>query len=363
MGLPTVSICTVAMNRIHHVKKTLPVNLQQNNNAGVDFLLLDYNSDDGLADYVMANFQHELECGKLSYYRYNDADAFDRCHSRNLALKLADGEVVCNVDADNYAGPGFGQFVQEIFAREKNVCITGLDNKLKCDASGKLSVLKSDFINVSGYDENFEGYGFEDYDVVNRLLLNGCTAFTLNLPNFLNAIQHERQERLNNESAFRHFDSLYVHFIDPCTSQLLLLFSNALFVTAEVQNNFLKNCDDPQFVLNKNNRPRFQFSILNDWHRGSWSIQQNILHLLSANSEEVFHFEKINDQQSWKNTSRNFYRVVDHSMKLEAISFYTEIRNRQRMLNNVANKNIRPNREFGKGIVYKNFNNHQPIEI
>ena len=363
MELPTVTICTVAMNRLHHVRKTLPVSLQQNNNPGINFLLLDYGSEDGLQDYVERNFHRETNEGRLVYFRYNDAVAFSRCHSRNMAMRLAGGDVVCNVDADNYAGPGFGKFVQDIFSKEKNICITGLDNKWKQDAAGKLAVLKSDFISVNGYDEKFEGYGFEDYDLVNRLVLHGCTAHIINDPNYLNAVQHEREERLNNESIFTNFHSLYVHFIDPATSELLFLLSNDRFISGVIQNNYIKNFDDPEIVFRKKKRTDFQFNILNNWQQGEWSVKDECLHLLRHDEQEVLQKERIGNQELWKTFKRTFYPIHETSMQLEAMTFYTETQNRERMLNNMRNKNIRPNREFGKGKVFMNFNEHEPIEL
>jgi hypothetical protein len=104
MRKPTVSICVIAMNRLHHVQETLPVSLRENDDQGVNFVLLDYNSSDGLGEYVQKKFPEELRKGKLTYYRHNEAQVFDRSHSRNMALKLADGKIVCNVDADNYTG-------------------------------------------------------------------------------------------------------------------------------------------------------------------------------------------------------------------------------------------------------------------
>ena len=62
----------------------------------------------------------------------------------------------------------------------KNICLTGLENAWKHDASGKMCVNRNDFMEVTGYDENFDGYGFEDFDIVNRLR-KGCETFTINV--------------------------------------------------------------------------------------------------------------------------------------------------------------------------------------
>jgi GT2 family glycosyltransferase len=351
------------MNRVHHVSKTLPANLKQNQERDVNFILLDYHSTDGLEEYIQSNYKEEIESGKLTYYRYVDAKSFKRAHSRNMALKLADGEILCNVDADNYAGEGFGAFVQTVYQQQQDICLTGLGNKWMGDASGKLCVEKSQFLKVTGYDEAFEEYGFEDYDIVNRLGLSGCEAYTVNRPEYLYAIQHERKERLINEESYKHLYGIYVRFIDHSTSEIVFLYNNQYCIHGTIVNNFTSHCDDPNHVVKPRTIESPKFSIINGWNRGSWEKLDSGVRLSVDGKEKTFQ-EEINNRQSLlKNANLEYYMVTDLAMKLEAISFLSEFKNRSHMLSNLANKRIRVNETFGRGIVYKNFNYQEPIEI
>jgi glycosyltransferase involved in cell wall biosynthesis len=361
--MPKVSICTIAMNRLHHVQKTLPSNLKENDTPGVGFLLLDYNSSDGLGEYIKGSYRDEIHSGKLVYYRYEQADDFDRCHSRNMALKLAEGDILCNLDADNYAGSGFGQFVQETFSEKKSICLTGLENPWKHDASGKLCVRREDFIEVTGYDESFDGYGFEDFDIVNRLGLNGCEPFTINKSDFLKAISHERNDRLSNESFCKLLEGLYVRFIDPSTSELLYLFKDHRCLTGIIINKFTRNSNNPESVVPRNARFLSQFYLPDGWQIGNWLEAPGKLQLSFEDKEHEYSKKTSQGQEILSNHDHTYYRVSNTIMQLEAISFFTEMKNRDRMMNNLSAKRIKVNHEFGKGIVYKNFNEHEPIAI
>jgi hypothetical protein len=351
------------MNRLHHVRETLPSNLKENDRPDVSFVLLDYNSSDGLQDYIKCNHLEEIKTGKLVYYRYEQAADFDRCHSRNMALKLAEGDVLCNLDADNYAGRDFGHFVQEIFSDKKRICLTGLENPWKHDASGKLCVRREEFMEVTGYDEAFDGYGFEDFDIVNRLGLNGCEPFTINKSDFLKAISHERNDRLSNESFCKMLEGLYVHFIDPSTSELLYQFKDHTCLKGIIINSFTKNSNQPEITVPRNARFLPQFDLPQGWQMGNWTASAGQLQLSFEGGLHEYAMKISQGQQILSNHDRTYYLVTNDMMQLEAISFFTEMKNRDRMINNLSEKRIKVNSEFGKGIVYKNFNQHEPIAI
>src|SRR6187402_1563632 len=100
-----ISFCTVCMNRLHHLSQTLPVNLEANRDfPEVEFVLLDYNSSDGLEDYMQTNYGELIRTGRISFFRTVEHAWFRRSHSRNIAFRLAKGDIVCNIDADNYTG-------------------------------------------------------------------------------------------------------------------------------------------------------------------------------------------------------------------------------------------------------------------
>jgi len=362
MSQPMLSFCTVAMNRRSHIEETLPVNLAQNRSKSIQFVLLDYNSQDGLDQYIKENFREQIIDGSLVYYKYTSASRFHRSHSRNMAFHLATGDIVCNLDADNFAGEGFGKYVQDLMDHKKNLCLTGLENQWRHDASGKLCVSKSNFLEVTGYDENFAGYGFEDYDIVNRLQMHGCETFTINKEEFLHAISHDDLDRLCNEEFCQKVRDVYVHFIDESTSKLLYLLNDGQFISATVINAYTIESRKPRPAIGKTSSISSQFYIKKGWKKGEWVIENDRLHLSGTQCMEVCDIQVKNSQCSFRSDTHEYFQVTLPAMKLDAISFYTQLINRKIMLGNLSNKNIRVNKVFGNGTVYKNFQ-HKPIEI
>jgi glycosyltransferase involved in cell wall biosynthesis len=103
-----VSLCTVCKNRAHHYKKTILKNIHDNiHDSNVEFILLDYNSQDDLEEWVRDNLQDYIEMGVVTYYKTFDPLYFQRSHSRNMVFRLAKGDLICNIDADNYTGYSF----------------------------------------------------------------------------------------------------------------------------------------------------------------------------------------------------------------------------------------------------------------
>src|SRR5690606_26363819 len=65
-----ISYCIVCMNRLDHLKKTLLLNLEDTRgDRNVEFVLLDYNSGDGMGEWVKQNLKKEMQFGRLIYFR------------------------------------------------------------------------------------------------------------------------------------------------------------------------------------------------------------------------------------------------------------------------------------------------------
>lgn len=195
-----VSICVVCMGRRHHLAETLPRNLADNAHyPDLEFVLLDYNSGDGLEEWVAASLREQLESGRVTYYRTTEQSFFDRSHARNVAFRLARGEILCNVDADNFTGQGFASYVNERFGSHRGVFLQpdfeGAHRGLR-DAFGRLCVRRADFLNVEGYDEGLKDYGWEDNDLCMRLRKSGLRPLFFEDDRFLRYIAHDNEERM-----------------------------------------------------------------------------------------------------------------------------------------------------------------------
>lgn len=183
-----ISFCTTCMNRLYNLKETLPENIEFNKNySNLEFVILDYNSQDGLKKWMKKNMMEHIESGRVVYYRTKEPKYFSMAHSRNVVFKVATGEIINNIDADNYTVSLKGEtrrrydYPKECLASyinsmanecEKNVVFA----KGKQLVHGRIGFYRKEFINLlGGYDENLFGYGYDDIDLFTRARLLGFT--------------------------------------------------------------------------------------------------------------------------------------------------------------------------------------------
>lgn len=171
----TVSICTTVMDRLNNLKQTLPANIRDNQGyENVEFVILDYNSKDGVGAWVRSNFAKLIKKGRLSFYRTEEPKYFDMSHSRNLAFKVARGEIVNNVDADAFTRKGFAAYINKL----ANHCPEkAMFAKSKQLLRGRLGFYKKEFVELlGGYDETcLQFYGHDDQDLMTRAWELGFT--------------------------------------------------------------------------------------------------------------------------------------------------------------------------------------------
>jgi len=74
------------MGRLHHLRQTLPFNLSQNSEPQVEFVLLDYHSQDGLGAWIREHFSKEIASGHLVYYRTEAPRYYHSAHAKEERL-------------------------------------------------------------------------------------------------------------------------------------------------------------------------------------------------------------------------------------------------------------------------------------
>jgi hypothetical protein len=209
-----IAFCTVCGNRVQHLRRTLEHNLavlrERPDSVAV---LLDYGSSDGLGDWLREHFVEDLQFGRLVYYRV-EANHFAMAHAKNLAHRLGireGAEILCNVDADNFLGSGFPEFIGRKFAEAQldgdSIFLAprmnhqgpgrGLTDFCPPGSNGRIVVTREQFLNAGGYDEHFEHYGPDDKDFDARLRRIGYTK--LAVPRrYMEAIKHSDEIRFRN---------------------------------------------------------------------------------------------------------------------------------------------------------------------
>ena len=191
---PKISFCTTCMGRLHHLKETLPRNIEDNKDyPDLEFVLLDYSSPDGMYDWVQNNFKPLLDSGRIRYYRVEGCTDFHMTHAKNIAHRLACGDIVCNVDADNFTGKGFAEFLETSFRKNHRRVVHG-DWRLCKGSNGRLALLREYFLFIGGYNEKIKGWGYDDTDLIDRLRFFGLEDLVISNMDFLKTIQHDRDE-------------------------------------------------------------------------------------------------------------------------------------------------------------------------
>lgn len=168
--LPLISFCTACHNRAHQLKAVFSANLGiVLAEPGVQWVILNYNSRDDLHEFLSRRIAKSG--GKIIYLRETSARHWHASVAKNIAHKAADGEIVMNLDCDNFIGDA----VQKI--RSAPVPISGVLHLWSGDHGdgtyGRIALSKDQFLTAGGYDERFFPMGYQDTDLLRRLEAKG----------------------------------------------------------------------------------------------------------------------------------------------------------------------------------------------
>ena len=183
-----ISLCIPVHNRTYDLKLTLPY-LMATANASppVEILILDYNSQDDLAEYIES--VTPPDGGRLSYVKYTGRSHYHMAHARNLSVKASVGEYIVILSADIYPAKEFIQVAREMIA-DGYVWMHGKRY------TGAIICQRQEFMDAGGYDERFEFYGPEDADLNARLVRRGGKLGLL--PSLLKVIRTPNEEKVKN---------------------------------------------------------------------------------------------------------------------------------------------------------------------
>ena len=178
-----ISICITCMDRLNDLSLTLPFNIEHKAYPSVEFILLDYNSHkDDVGKWVKEKMSEYIESGLLTYYRTGEPKYYTMAHSRNVAFNLASGDIILNVDADNFIQPR-DKVITQSFCEYVNILANQSGGEKAIFAKGKrmmhgrLGFFKKEFISIGGFDEKMCGYGYDDIDLMRRAWALGFTLY------------------------------------------------------------------------------------------------------------------------------------------------------------------------------------------
>lgn len=225
-----LSFCTTCKGRLDHLKETLPANLKTlETYPNAEIVILDYDSPDGLEAWIKENFQDHIKSGRLRYAKYQPVEHFYFAHAKNLAHLAATGEVLCNVDADNLLAPGFAEWLNKQFSKDRNSIVrmdvreaipgrlvhiaTGGRRGMARGTGGRVAISRENFLKIRGYDETHQGWGPDDIDFFDRAVQQGMRFVRIPTQLYGNAIAHDDSERFRycapeaTETTRQHLDN------------------------------------------------------------------------------------------------------------------------------------------------------------
>lgn len=188
---PKVSFYTTCMGRLHHLEQTFLRNISWAMSYGsTEFILLDFNSPDGLEEWARRNLKPLIEKRAVTYCKTCRPQHFQMAKAKNVAALLTSGQIICNLDADNLLGEGFVEHIVDLVKCRTIVCSErGLEG-----IGGRIAMQREDFISLGGYDERFQGHGHDDDDLINRAKASGFTVRVFDRRHYL-FISHSHEER------------------------------------------------------------------------------------------------------------------------------------------------------------------------
>ena len=211
-----IAFVMTCKGRLQHVQETLPRNLANNPGPLSKFIMLDYNSQDGLVEYLQQCHMEDIHNGKLVVYSFPEPQVFNMTHAKNMAHRLGireGAEIICNLDADNFTGEHFDAYIAGAFAGRSDMFLwakmfTFENGKRPRGISGRIVVTAKAFLKTGGYDERFATWHHDDKDFNTRLRRLGYEAIEIE-QRYLDVILHTNRMRFKDypEAAQNNVDS------------------------------------------------------------------------------------------------------------------------------------------------------------
>ena len=142
-----ISFCTSYLGRHDHLKVTIPHNLMVARGIDCEFVYVDF------SEY---------------------SDVWEVSRAKNIAHDMASGEILVNVDADNFLSRDYIDGVLNLFNKDMDIIIHGEGEGV----GGRIAISKFNYLRLGGYDERFRSWGFDDVDFIYRAMNLGLRRYT-----------------------------------------------------------------------------------------------------------------------------------------------------------------------------------------
>jgi hypothetical protein len=176
---PSISFYVTCKNRNFHNRYTLPYNLKrcedvlQPLGVAYEFVLMNYNSQDNLHEFVMTYHAKDIASRHLVYAHSKEPPYFYAAHAKNCAARLCQYDILVNIDCDNFLSV-FYLYALLSWKPGTMLYVPYFNGEVFEGVRGRIAMEKSLFYQMQGYEEHLtKAYGYEDDDLVYRALAMG----------------------------------------------------------------------------------------------------------------------------------------------------------------------------------------------
>jgi len=213
-----ISFCTSCRgaNYLERLQQTLPENIRRNTGkehyGNVEFVIVAY-GDPSVTQWLADTFPEEIKSGLIRVVDLprEQAEYFKMAHAKNIAHRMATGDVLCNLDCDNITGENFAGWLNQQFSHYSNIVASmttrdRLISKLTTgdkmsDLTGRIAISRDNFERLHGYDENYNAAkDGDDVNLKERAYAVGLKPISFPASIIGTVIKHSDEERQANMS-------------------------------------------------------------------------------------------------------------------------------------------------------------------
>lgn len=158
-----ISLCIPCKNRTHDLKRVMPSLVRAAAfSPPVEVLILDYDSQDDLAQYMAT-----VQSPSIAYRKYEHPTPYHMAHARNLSVLASHGEYFVISSTDISVAENFFATVRALIHTHQPTWLSPSRYK------GVIVCKREEFLRIGGYDERIEFYGCDDREIEARLVRSG----------------------------------------------------------------------------------------------------------------------------------------------------------------------------------------------
>ena len=151
INIPKLSFCITCKNRLYQIQDTLLKNLNDNKMYKhlIEFVLVDFGSNDGLQDWIKKDCIKYIKDGYLKYYYTDDLPYWHASIAKNTAHIYANNDILVNLDCDNFTGLNGGKYlIRQFMKLGEEIILHQLSGIFEDGSYGRIAVLDEIFFNI-----------------------------------------------------------------------------------------------------------------------------------------------------------------------------------------------------------------------